>query len=157
MVNARVVLVLLALLAPHAAQGAGDRADEIERIAQSIAHDYMSPYCPGLLLADCSSSAARALRADIAAQLRAGRSESAVREAIEQRFGEALRASPAPTGFGLLAWLIPVAFVAAGALALALWIVRLRASPRPSVAPVAHEVAVDPALRARFEAELQRS
>lgn len=150
-----VLAVLLATLLPHPARAV--EVDEIDQVTQSITHDYMSPFCPGLLLADCSSSNARALRGEIAARLRTGQPESAVREALEQRFGEVLRASPAPAGFGLLAWLTPIAFVVAGMVTLGLWIRRLGALPQQATGVERASPPVDAALLARFEAELQRT
>jgi len=127
---------------------------DVDRDAEAIFHDYMSPYCPELLLADCRSPAAYTLRAEVRRQLEQGTSAARVRAELDREFGEALWAAPRPHGFGLIAWLVPFAFVFLGGAALLLWLRSARApasrEPQPSM-PSAR----DPALLSRFEEELR--
>jgi cytochrome c-type biogenesis protein CcmH len=128
-------------------------ASTVEERARAINHDYMSPYCPGLLLADCSSSAAVTLRSEIWAALAAGIPEAEVRAEVERRFGERILAAPPWRGFGLVAWLAPyVGLVLAAGVVVVWWWRQMRASaPAVDVAVCP----VDPALRARLDAELR--
>jgi cytochrome c-type biogenesis protein CcmH len=144
-----MVLVLAVLGAGHP----GLAATPDER-ARAIYHDYMSPYCPGLLLADCSSRPAATLRTEIRDALAAGTPEAEVRSALERRFGERVLAAPPRRGFGLVAWLAPYLVVGAALAAVVAWC-RLRMRPRPPVAALPRAPA-DPALRARLEDELRR-
>jgi cytochrome c-type biogenesis protein CcmH len=85
----------------------------IETEAQAIFNSVLSPYCPGRLLAVCTSSAADDLRNDIRASLRAGESRSSIETALYRRFGDGIRAEPPMRGAGLMLWLAPPALLAA--------------------------------------------
>jgi cytochrome c-type biogenesis protein CcmH/NrfF len=129
-------------------------ARSVDEESRAIFHEYMSPYCPGLLLADCSSRPASTLRTEIRSALAAGTPAAEVRAGLERRFGEAILAAPPRRGFGLVAWLAPyVAVVVACALVVAWYRRRVRAR---MVAAAPAPLPVDPALRARLEAELRR-
>jgi cytochrome c-type biogenesis protein CcmH len=118
---------------------------EVEAEARALFTRIMSPYCPGLTLTTCPSEGAVILKDSIRAELAAGRTADELMRALEERFGEAIHASPPARGFGLIAWGMPFAALAIAGLALT-W--RLRgarargiaaASPmpaRPSVPPV---------------------
>ncbi|HXJ34917.1 MAG TPA: cytochrome c-type biogenesis protein CcmH [Candidatus Eisenbacteria bacterium] len=130
-------------------------ASTVDEHARAINHEYMSPYCPGLLLADCSSSGAMTLRNEVRAALTAGVPEAEVRAEIERLFGERILAMPPWRGLGLVAWLAPyVGLALASGVVVAWWRRQMRASaPTADVTPSA----VDPALRAQLEAELRHS
>jgi len=126
----------------------------VDRAAGSISHDFMSPYCPGLLLADCRSDAAVALRTDIHARLEAGQSEEQVRQDLEAVYGEKLRAAPAASGFGLVAWVTPFLTLALGAVLATRWVLANRTSGRVGDVP---QEALSPRNRARLDEELSRA
>ena len=73
----------------------------------ALTHGLMSPFCPGLLLADCRSDGARELRAEIAARLGAGETSEAIENDLVQRFGPQIRTVPEFRGVGVLAWMGP--------------------------------------------------
>lgn len=150
----RSIAWMVLVLAVLGAGRPGLAATPDER-ARAIYHDYMSPYCPGLLLADCSSRPAATLRTEIRDALAAGTPEAEVRTALERRFGERILAAPPRRGFGLVAWLAPYLVVGAALAAVVAWCRRHGRAPVPG--PAARPADVDPALRARLEAELQRS
>lgn len=83
----------------------------------ALAHELMSPYCPGRTLAACTSDQAAELRQWILIQEAAGASQEEVFAILEQRFGDVIRSSPEPEGWGLAAWLLPGAVLLVGALA----------------------------------------
>lgn len=93
-----------------------DAASDAEKIFTSV----MSPYCPGLLLADCPSPAAFELRADIRRRLDAGEPAADIERDLYRKYGDVIRATPNPTGWGAVLWTAPaVAF--ASTLALLVW------------------------------------
>jgi cytochrome c-type biogenesis protein CcmH/NrfF len=107
-----------------------DTTVAIDRAASEIYESVMSPYCPGLLLANCPSPQAADLREWIHAQLAAGTGKDAILGVLENTFGEEIRGAPRPRGLGLLAWLGPVVFVLGGGAGLWWWL--RRASRRAS-------------------------
>jgi cytochrome c-type biogenesis protein CcmH/NrfF len=90
---------------------------EAESWGYALAHELMSPYCPGRSLAACTSDQAAELRQWILIQEAAGASQEEVVAILGQRFGDVIRSSPEPEGWGLAAWLLPGAVVLLGALA----------------------------------------
>jgi len=95
---------------------APDANAETESWGYSLAHELMSPYCPGRTLAACTSGQAAELRQWILLQEAAGASREEVVSVLEQRFGDVIRSSPEPEGWGLAAWLLPGAVLLLGAL-----------------------------------------
>lgn len=85
------ILVIVTCLMLHSAAGAS--AAQVDTNAQRLFSQLMSPYCPGLLLADCPSQDAFDLRAEIRARLAAGETPAQVEEALYARFGESIRAT----------------------------------------------------------------
>lgn len=79
-----------------------------------MAHELMSPFCPGRTLAECPSPQATDLRFWILTQAAAGVSEADVRIMLEDRFGDVLLAAPRAEGWGLSAYVIPIAFFVIG-------------------------------------------
>jgi cytochrome c-type biogenesis protein CcmH len=117
--------------------------------AQKIFTTVMSPYCPGLLLADCPSPAAFELRAEIRRRLDAGESAAAVERDLYHRYGEVIRAVPPPAGWGGVLWAAPAAALAISLAALVWFLSRRRVD---DVAPPA--AAGDPAMDERLREEL---
>ena len=139
-----VVLLLLALNVPAAA--AITPGDVAERVADRV----MSPFCPGLTLSACPSAEATKLRARIEQWARHGLDETRIMHRLADEYGPGVRAVPSARGSGLLAWLLPAAFLVA---AVALLVVTIRRWTR---APVPEAPRVDAARRARVEDELAR-
>jgi cytochrome c-type biogenesis protein CcmH len=82
-------------------------ADDDSGWSYQLAHDVMSPYCPGLTLAECPSPDAGALREWIIEQEKAGVSKDAVEQLLFERFGDGLLQAPRAEGVGLVAYAIP--------------------------------------------------
>ncbi len=83
------------------------RSPEVDQKTRAITHSVMSPFCPGLLLADCPSEYARELRVEIEARVTKGESADAIEGDLVRRFGEQIRTEPGFYGIGVLAWLGP--------------------------------------------------
>ena len=92
---------------------------EIDRIANDMYSTVMSPFCPGLTLADCPSPNAFELRKDIQARLERGESRDAIVDALVAQYGTELLSDPSDTPIGRVVWGVPflLAALAAGGLA----------------------------------------
>ncbi len=107
-----LLLALVLLSAPVALAAA-----EPEGWSYELAHELMSPYCPGRTLAECPSSKADTLRMWLQVQEASGRSVEEVKAELVERFGDRVLSAPRPEGFGLAAYVLPVlAFVTGGLL-----------------------------------------
>lgn len=142
------VLAALAILLTGAPAG----AESPSAVATAVSHNVMSPFCPGLTLHDCPSDAADDLRARIETWARSGRSQAEIMARLRAEYGPGIAASPEPSGRGLAAWLLPIAVVLAGALAVAA-LVRRWSAPSPS-SPRRRSLSGDE--RARLDRELAR-
>lgn len=101
---------------------AQNNSEQIEQQANQVYNSIMSPYCPGRLLTNCPSSAATELKQKIKDSLIAGASADSIIEDMVKTFGPEARAVPQNAGFGRLAWLVPVAFLAFGMLIIFFWL-----------------------------------
>lgn len=90
----------LVLAAPAAAQTPKQQATD-------LAHELMSPFCPGKLLAECTSSYAGELREAVADRIAAGETKDAVKADLIRQYGREILGAPEPEGIGLLAWALP--------------------------------------------------
>ena len=129
---ARRGCLLIALVAfwPGATALAGEAQDysKADAEARQIFTTIMSPYCPGQMLADCTSSAAAAMRDSIKAQLRRGRPSQEIVDELVATFGSEVLALPPNEGMGRLAWLGPIGALLASLLII-FWWVRQRQEP----------------------------
>ncbi|MBW2291360.1 MAG: cytochrome c-type biogenesis protein CcmH [Deltaproteobacteria bacterium] len=135
----------------------------------AMAHDLMSPFCPGRTLAECPSPQATELRFWILTQAAAGASETEVNAMLTDRFGDVLLAAPRAEGWGLSAYVIPIAFFVIGGPVVVLIIRRLTskgsqgkgtvgsAADSPPEAEPGHAGtrAPDPELERQLEIELE--
>ena len=92
------------------------------RAFEEVQGNVMSPYCPGRLLRDCPSTAARDLKLEIKQRILSGESAEVIIESLLEDFGEEMRAVPETSGIGMLAWVAPAAFLLVGLVVLLLWI-----------------------------------
>lgn len=144
---ARVALVALLLsgavaLAVVAARGPAPPRTSDERVRE-VASTLRCPVCQNLSVADSSSRLAQEMRAEIARDLREGRSEDEIREAFVDAYGEWILLSPPRRGIGLLPWVAPMLLLAGGAAAVVFLIRRWARRDQPSGVPrpslTAHE------------------
>ena len=110
-------LGLAVVIGGIAAPAAADQpisADE-SRWGYQLAHELMSPFCPGRTLAACTSDQAAALRQEILIKEASGMTRADVIAELEREWGDAIHSAPDPEGWGLAAWLLPGAVLILGA------------------------------------------
>lgn len=98
-------------------------AEQTPVYGYALAHELMSPFCPGRTLAACTSEQAAEMRQWILLQEAAGATREEVIAVLESKYGDQIRSSPAAEGWGLAAWLLPGLAVVVGA-GLAIYSVR---------------------------------
>ena len=146
MTAARLALVLVCALlavAPDAALAAPSPSD--------LEAEIVCPTCK-TTLDQSDSPIARRMKQMIRTRLAEGATEKQIKAELVAQFGPAVVAEPPKSGFDLLAWLVPIAILAAGAVgvgAIAWGWSRRRVEEDPGEP-------LDPDLERRLEAELER-
>jgi cytochrome c-type biogenesis protein CcmH len=143
---------------PPAAPGADTTvpAQDVTR-ANRLLGTLMSPFCPGLTLANCPSPYAETLRVSIRTRLAAGEPPDSIVESLVAAFGEGIRGAPPARGFGLALWVLPGAAVVAGGAALFWWLRHrsVNGAVTPDDRSGGASGGLTPEDRARLEAERQ--
>jgi len=167
----RVLALTVALLADSALAAQEPRAPAADSLRDTVpaAHDVtranrllgtiMSPFCPGLTLANCPSASAETLRVSIRGRLATGESPDSIMESLVAAFGERVRGAPRARGLGLALWALPVVGLGAGAIGLAWWLRNRGVGADPGRAGDGGSVpprGITPEERARLEAALRQ-
>jgi cytochrome c-type biogenesis protein CcmH len=122
-----------------------------------VEHEVMCLECGVPLDVAENSLQAKQERAFIARQVAACRTKDQIEDALAAQYGDRVLAAPKAKGFGLTAYLVPIAAVVLGATAIALavrrWRRRTTAAAPAEATPTA---APDPREAARLEADLGR-
>lgn len=139
------VVVLSALVAAPMARAEPPRAADLEA-------ELVCPVCE-TTLDQSNAPVAQRMKLFIRERIAAGDSEQEIKDALVAEFGESVLATPAKSGFGLLAWVLPWAVIAGGAVALAVLVRRWSSRRGP---PAASEPPLDPALERHLDEELAR-
>ena len=144
---ARVVLVAAVVLASFAATVSAVAAPS----PSDLEAEFVCPTCK-TTLDQSDSPIARRMKQVIRDSLAEGETEAQIRDQLVAQFGPAVVAEPPKKGFDLLAWLVPLGILAAGAVGVGAiaWGWRRRRADEPPPAPL------DPALERRLDAELER-
>ena len=144
---ARVVLVAAVVLASFAATVSAVAAPS----PSDLEAEFVCPTCK-TTLDQSDSPIARRMKQVIRNSLAEGKTEAQIRDQLVAQFGPAVVAEPLKKGFDLLAWLVPLGILAAGAVGVGAiaWGWRRRRADEPPPAPL------DPALERRVDAELER-
>lgn len=119
----------------------------------------MCPTC-GTPLDMSEAPAANRIRVFIAARIRAGDTKSEIMDKLVAQFGPEIRAAPPKSGFGLLAWLLPLVLLLGGSAVIGVYAWRWSRSREPAPAAARPEqngrAPLDPELERRLEEELAR-
>ena len=139
-----LVAFVVALLVAAAPAAATPSPSDLEA-------EFVCPTCK-TTLDQSDSPIARRMKQVIRNSLAEGKTEAQIRGRLVAQFGPAVVAEPPKKGFDLLAWLVPLGILAAGAVGVGAiaWGWRRRRADEPPPAPL------DPALERRVDAELER-
>lgn len=136
MKTASLVLVLGLLALPALAQ------EEPKGWAYDLSNELLSPFCPGVSLADCSSGSAKSLVMWMVVQESAGRTRDDVEQELYARYGEVMRPTPKAEGIGVTAYVIPALVFVGGGLLIGFFLMRqtraaraAQEAPKPDAAP----------------------
>jgi len=133
-------------------------ASESHPTLHELEGQVMCPICQ-TPLDQSQSPAANRIRAFIVQRIGAGDTRSEIMDKLVAQFGPEIRAAPPASGFGLLAWLLPIAgLVGGGAVIGALaWRWSRTREPASAGGPEQNGRApLDPELERRLEQELAR-
>ncbi len=144
MIRAVAVAVLVGALLSGAASAAPPNAADLEA-------ELVCPVCE-TTLDQSTAPVAERMKTFIRVRIAAGDSEQVIKDALVAQFGPGVLAEPPGGGFGLLAWLLPLAAVVGGAVVLGFLIRAWSARPGPQ--PVDDDL--DPELGRRVDEELAR-
>ena len=150
--RALVVIVAALALAPAAL------ACNAHPSQAQLEGEVMCPVC-GTTLDQSESPAAQQIKRAIRARIAAGQSDCQIKDALVKNYGSAILAAPQKSGFGLLAWWVPVGgiLLAAVAIGFAAWRWTGRREPEAAFDPSRNgHAALDPALERRLDEELAR-
>jgi cytochrome c-type biogenesis protein CcmH/NrfF len=86
----------------------------LEARTTRLASELRCPVCQGLSIQDSPSELAQQMRTLIKTKLDSGQTEEQVRAYFLERYGERILLAPKPTGFNLVAYLLPFIALAAG-------------------------------------------
>jgi cytochrome c-type biogenesis protein CcmH len=120
--------------------------------AADLEAELVCPVCE-TTLDQSNAPVAERMKVFIRVRIAAGDSEQEIKDALVAEFGPGVLARPPKGGFGLLAWLLPLAALVVGAAVLTV-LVRSWSRSRSS-AEVASEP-LDPSLEQRVDEELRR-
>jgi cytochrome c-type biogenesis protein CcmH len=154
----RVVVVAALVVAAVAAMPAA--ASEKHPTLTEMEGLIMCPTCKGQTLEESTAPAADRVRAFIKARIRAGDTRSEIENKLVAQYGQGILAEPPRHGFGLLAWVLPLAGIGLGAVVLGVlaWRWSKGCGPRePEPDPAANgRVRLDPELERKLDEELAR-
>jgi cytochrome c-type biogenesis protein CcmH len=144
--RALALCALVAALVAGAAAAAPSPSD--------LEAELVCPVC-GTTLDQSDAPVAQRMKRYIRERLAAGASEAQIKAELVDQFGPGVLAEPPKSGFDLLAWLVPLGVLVAGAVGVGLlawgWS-RRRGDAEPDAAPTP----LDPELERRVDAELRR-
>jgi len=129
------------------------RASESRPTLAELEGEVMCPTCHTTLDMSSSPIAAR-MRVFIKQRIAAGDTKSQIESKLVAQFGQGVLAAPPKHGFGLLAWLLPLGGIFAGAAALAYGAWRWSRGRGPA-ATAAAGPPLDPELERRLDDELR--
>jgi cytochrome c-type biogenesis protein CcmH len=119
--------------------------------AADLEAELVCPVCE-TTLDQSNAPVAQRMKLFIRERIAAGDTEQEIKDALVAQFGPGVLATPRRSGFGLLAWALPLAALAAGALVVGV-LVRSWSRRRTSSSP---ETPLDPELERRVDEELAR-
>ncbi len=131
--------------------------ETLDQQAQDVASQLKCPVCQGESVADSPSTIARQMRAVIRQQLQARKSKQQVIQYFVDRYGDQIIWSPPWQGFFLIAWLVPITLLLAGAVLLFFILRNWRAATPLDATTEEQELSdIDEAELERYRAQLEQ-
>ena len=152
-----VLVVAASVAVPAVAQELTQ--EQIDQEASRLHQKFMSPFCPGKNLRDCTSSQAAVWRDQIRDWVAEGHDEAFIEARLIDEFGEQILSAPKFRGFNALVWLFPGIAVLIGLAMIFGYLQKQHTMKMDQTVPgrnVADDYQVDPALEARLEQELEQ-
>ena len=143
--------LVLALLAACALAAGGAAWAASPPNASDLEAELVCPVCK-TTLDQSNAPVAQRMKAFIRVRIAAGDSKQEIKDALVDEFGPAVLATPSKSGFGLLAWLLPLVALLSGAVAVGL-LIRSWSRRR---APTDDDQPLDPQLERLVDDELAR-
>jgi cytochrome c-type biogenesis protein CcmH len=147
-----VAVAALALAAPALASEEHPTLGELEG-------QLMCPICEGETLAQSDAPAAQRIKAYVQQRIDEGATRSEIKRELVEQWGTRILAAPPRHGFDLLAWLLPIVGVLAGALVLGVLAWRWTRVREPEPTPQRWSLnghPLDPDEERRLDEELAR-
>jgi cytochrome c-type biogenesis protein CcmH len=148
---ALIIAIVGAAAAIFFAPASGPKGVDVEGDAQRVFTNVMSPFCPGMTIATCTSSNAASVRDEVRTRLGRGEAAQSIEESLYTRFGNEYRAVPQAEGRGMIVWVFPLAAMLVSGAGFA-WFAK-RARERHVPDPVS-DAPLDPSLARRLDDEL---
>jgi cytochrome c-type biogenesis protein CcmH len=104
--------------------------DSIEARGQRLEQRLACQECNGVAVANSNSPTSRVMKQDLRRRLEAGESEQEIIDYYVTVYGEGVRTTPANSGIGLVAWIVPALVVLLGACAIGFAVRRWTCAPR---------------------------
>jgi cytochrome c-type biogenesis protein CcmH len=127
-----IALAVFAFAAVASAQSGGTDAGATPNDVARVARQLYCPVCPNTPLDVCETQACQDWRELIRTKLNGGASDRQIIDYFVAQYGQRVLASPPPTGFNLLVWIIPVVFLALAAAGLTIILRRWSRGRAPS-------------------------
>lgn len=124
--------IALAMVALLGAQQPVTRDSVLEARTAAVAAQLRCPVCQGLSIQDSPSDLAQSMKAVVRDQLAAGKTPDEVKAYYVSKYGEWILLAPKPSGFNLVAYLVPVLVVVGGGIAIAIAVRRWTRTPLSS-------------------------
>ena len=151
--------ILAFLLAALAVGVPAALASEQHPTLNELEGQLMCPTCQ-TPLDQSDSAAANRIRAYIVKRIQAGDTRSEIMDRLVAQFGPGIRSTPPKSGFGLLAWVLPLVALFGGAAVIGVFAWRWSRAREPAPAGGGPDqngrAPLDPELERRLEEELAR-
>jgi cytochrome c-type biogenesis protein CcmH len=118
-----ILAMLLLLITPP-------QGDELARQTQEIASRLRCPVCQGLSVADSPSEMAVNMKTEVRDMLARGHTREQIEAHFVRSYGEFVLLAPKFEGVNALVWILPIAALLVGALAVRMKLRKLAAAPR---------------------------
>jgi cytochrome c-type biogenesis protein CcmH len=103
-VGALVIVLAVAIAVTPTASSAATRIAHLESLVKC-------PSCDDLSVAQSNATTAVAVRHEIVADVKAGKSDDQILTSIEDAYGPSILLSPSTSGLGSLLWIVPLGVV----------------------------------------------